>query len=504
MATPISQLKATAAELATRVVGAGLLVWNETAKRWHGGDGVTMGGIAMARHDERNDGALGYATAVKTDDYTITTADGGMIIVADKAEPIEFSLTSAALLGDGFSVLIKNDGAGVLTITPDGAEEIDGESSLVLPRGASIIMACDGVSFRTLAGMVGAAAGIAYDNGVSGLAGDNVQDALDEEVEARLQVAATLFRKDDVNSVAFTKTGSDTVSIKAGTLVEVGGTVRAFNSDTPVTMPTLTAGTDYAIWIKSDGSLEATDNHTSPPIAGSRKLGGFHYAPGGNATGYNAGGDTTPAINEYSLWDLKFRPACPDPRGMVLVAGRFWVDIYLLGVNHHTDGTSKYNVTIADGSSPPKVPAAFGGNGSTTYANLTWFVAAEVMESHGKTLLSYSEFAAAAYGTKEAQSGGTDPVSTILRQNYTSKWGVMLATGILWVWGRDFGGSYGAASYVDQGRGSAYMLSNAALFGGVWDNAADSGSRASYWNSLPSNSDALIGARGRCDHLVLV
>ncbi|WP_234186410.1 hypothetical protein [Shinella sp. NM-101] len=316
-------------------------------------------------------------------------------------------------------------------------------------------------------------------------------------------VGMNAFIKSDASSVVFTKTGANALSLKAGTIVGIDGDIHKFDAATAVVMPALSAGVDYAIWVKPDWTIEATSNHTAPPVAGSRKLGGFHYAPGGNAAGYNAGGDTNPAINEYSLWDLKFRPACADPRGMALVAGRFWVDIYLLGVNHHTDGTSKYNVTIADGSSPPKVPAAFGGNGSTTYANLTWFVAAEVMESHGKELLSYSEFAAAMYGTKEAQSGGTDPVSTILRNAYTSKWGVMLATGNLWIWGRDFGGSYGAASYVDQGRGSAYMLSNAALLGGNWGDAAYSGSRASYWNYLPSNSYAHIGARGRCDHLVL-
>src|SRR5690606_32197157 len=138
---------------------------------------------------------------------------------------------------------------------------------------------------------------------------------------------------------------------------------------TAITMPSLAAGTDYAIWIKPDGSLEATADHVSPPASGSRKIGGFHYAPGGNAAA-QAGGNATPQINEYSFWDLKFRPACSDPRGMVLVAGTFWVDIYLLGVNHHTDGTSRYNVTIADGSSPPKVPTSFGGNGSSTYSTL--------------------------------------------------------------------------------------------------------------------------------------
>lgn len=39
----------------------------------------------------------------------------------------------------------------------------------------------------------------------------------------------------------------------------------------------------------------------------------------------------------------------------------------------------------------------------------------------------------------------------------------------------------------------------AALFGGNWDNGANSGSRASNWNNSPTNSNDNIGARGVCE-----
>lgn len=313
-----------------------------------------------------------------------------------------------------------------------------------------------------------------------------------------------LFYKADPTSCAFTKTGVGTVSLKAGTKIEVNGQTYTFATDAAVTMPSLTAGTDYAIWIKPDGSLVATTDFVSPPATNSRRIGGFHYAPGGNATG-TSGGDTTPAINQYSLWDVKFRPACSDPRGMTLVANWFWCDIYLLGVDHLVNGTSKYNVTIADGSSPPKIPTRFGGNGTTVYANGSWWTMSEVLSSYGKKLLSYAEFAAAAYGTTENSSGGTDPVSTILRQAYTSKWGVMLATGNLWYWADEFGGGNAAASWLDNngGRGQIYQQSSALLFGGAWSNGAFSGSRSADCSTLPSFTSANIGARGRCDHLCL-
>lgn len=144
--------------------------------------------------------------------------------------------------------------------------------------------------------------------------------------------------------------------------MEVGGKLLRFAAAKAVTMPALVAGTDYAVWVAQDGAVQASSNFVAAPGAGVwRLVGGFHYAPGGNAAA-RAGGDTVPAINEFSLWDAKWRPACADPRGMALVAGGFWADIYLCGVNHHLNGTSKFNVTIADGASLPKVPLAFGGD----------------------------------------------------------------------------------------------------------------------------------------------
>lgn len=318
-------------------------------------------------------------------------------------------------------------------------------------------------------------------------------------------VTPGLFCKSDPSAVAFTKTGAGTAQIKAGIKIDVAGTLVEYTSATSISMPSLTAGTDYVIWVKGDATIQATAKFVSAPGAGNwRKVGGFHYAPGGNATA-RAGGDATPAINEYSFWDLKFRPACPDPRGMALISGGFWSDIYLMGVDHIVNGTSKYNVTIADGSAPPKIPLQFGGNGSTAYSTLNWWEAAEVMRAHGKRMPTYSEFAALAFGTTEAASSGTDPVSTILRQAYTSKWGVMLATGNMWVWSDEFGGRAAGAAWVANtgGRGSTFLMENAVSVGGAWGSAGNSGSRASDWSNSPTASNSSVGARGVANHLIL-
>lgn len=324
--------------------------------------------------------------------------------------------------------------------------------------------------------------------------------------DANLTSAANrgLFKKTDSTIVAFTKTGAGTATTSSIIYVDVNGSIKTIASGTSITMPTLVAGTDYAIWAKTDGSLEATSNHTSPPTANARKIGGFHYAPGGNATG-TSGGNTTAQINEYSFWDLKWRPACNDPRGMALVADGFWVDIYLTNTTPDTNGTSKYNVTIADGSSPSKVPAKFGGNGSTDYGTLTWFEACEIASAYGKRLLKQQEFMAACYGTTEASSIGSDQGSTILNAAYTSKWGVIQSTGVMWIWGNERGGPAAAASWNanTEGRGSEYNAPNAVLLGGHWGGGVDCGSRCSYWGFSASASGDSLGVRCACDHLLL-
>ena len=313
-----------------------------------------------------------------------------------------------------------------------------------------------------------------------------------------------LFRKSDPTIVGFIKTGAGSATTSTTIYVEVNGVTKTVASGTSITMPTLASGTDYAIWCKPDGTLEATSNHTSPPVANSRKIGGFHYAPGGNATG-TSGGNTTPQINEYSFWDLKFRPSCSDPRGMTLVGGGYWMDIYLTGVDAITNGSSKYNVTMADGSSPPKIPTMFGGNGSTTYGSYTWFEAMELATSFGKRCPTQQEFMSAMYGTTEASSVGSDQGSTILNAAYTSKWGVVQSTGVLYIWARDRGGPFAGASWNanTEGRGSEYNAPNAAGLGGHWDGASDSGSRCSDWGYAASVSDGSVGSRFCCDHLQL-
>jgi hypothetical protein len=123
------------------------------------------------------------------------------------------------------------------------------------------------------------------------------------------------FYKAHSRSVAFSRTSNGTASIKAGTSVNAVGTAVIIAADTAIVMPTLTAGTDYAIYACTDGTVRADASFTAPSgytTANSRQIGGFHYAPGGNAAA-QAGGDTTPQINALQLLGPEVSPSLPGP-----------------------------------------------------------------------------------------------------------------------------------------------------------------------------------------------
>jgi len=286
--------------------------------------------------------------------------------------------------------------------------------------------------------------------------------------------------KIDTASPALVLTGPNSIAIKAGLVIASESWSVTIENETPVELVDPVAGQDYAVVVNMAGEAKALPYDDADHAI---VIGGFHYAPGGNAAA-RSGGDATPQINPYSVWDQNFRPACIDPRGMALVDGRFWADIYLLGVNHHESGTSRYAVQIADGRTPPFKPDSI-----ETYDEyeFTWFAANEVFAHHGKTLLSVIDFFDAMFGVTEETSAGDDPDGTGLDAPRTSKWGIMQATGNMWTWGHD----------GDPDKQHAYIL------GGGWADASYAGSRASHWVDYPWNSSVDVGARGRSDHLNL-
>jgi hypothetical protein len=268
-------------------------------------------------------------------------------------------------------------------------------------------------------------------------------------------------------------TGATDIAVRGGTSIEIDGKGFSFPADRPVDMlDDWAPGQDYHVGLTRDGQPFATLATRSNPLSGGW-FAGFHFAPGGNAAA-RAGGDDVPAVNPCSLWDVDFRPDCPDPRGMTLVetkdGARFWADIYLLGTEHNPNGTSRFGATIADGRS---------------LSLLDYKTAVDIYAGHGKRLMTYEEFRAAAYGVTEKSGIDDDPETTGLDAARTSRFGLMQATGNLWVWGTD--------GDPDDPRPS--------LFGGSWFYGGRAGSRCASLDTWPERSVESIGARGACDHL---
>jgi hypothetical protein len=343
------------------------------------------------------------------------------------------------------------------------------------------------------------------------------------------------FHKPDPDSPAFTKTSATTLSVKAGVKVLLADeTVIAFDTTTAILLPTLAAGTDYAIWCRPDGTPEATTDFASPPAAGSRLIGGFHYgliAPtetvvgGSFATSGNgmiwtqADVDRIRGINEFSLWDLKWRTTSSDlraQRGFVYVKeANCWMALYFAGTGTDTDGLSAAGTNICSGTVAPKIPAAYGGNGSAVYASPDWYSSAEMAAAYGARLPWLYEFQAMAFGVTEGQSiGGAAATYPTTQRNpgYTSRYGAEQATGHHLAWGLDTSYRYDGATWAWKnatgGRGNIYTQGTYGLvcarLGGTRADATDSGSRCVYWGSSPWGSVWGSGFRAACDHLKLV
>ena len=336
-------------------------------------------------------------------------------------------------------------------------------------------------------------------------------------------------QKADKASPCLVKTGGGALAVKAGTTVYLSGGVVSFASQTAVTMPTLTAGEDYSVWVLPNGTAQAVaDPFSAPasaPAAGALKIGGFHYglvAPGTTPAGgsfatsgfSNTGGnmvwtqgdvDRIAGINEFSIWDLVFRSK-GEQHGMAFdPQTRVWWGIYLCSTNHIANGISRYNTDVASGTVLPRIPLAYGGNGTTTYGRLSLYEAVEIAASHNCRLPSYEEFLSAAFGVTEGQSlgGASSTIPATARQaGYTSRIGMEQATGHHWIIGAPFGSSGGSA-WSGTGRGSLYGTTGLPLFGGSRNGAANSGSRCSAWSNVAWLSNWDIGLRAACDHLNL-
>jgi hypothetical protein len=96
------------------------------------------------------DGKFSGTEVVKTADFTLGAGDSGKTIIVNKATAVLGNIAAAATLGTSWMAILKNIGAGTLTLDPNGAETIDGVGTLSLTKGQSAVIASNGTEIRSL------------------------------------------------------------------------------------------------------------------------------------------------------------------------------------------------------------------------------------------------------------------------------------------------------------------------------------------------------------------
>ena len=328
------------------------------------------------------------------------------------------------------------------------------------------------------------------------------------------------------------KVSPSSIKIPAGFKYTSGENSYKLDTDYTLTLAsnlvgsTKTAGTDYFVYAKSDGTFYIS---ASDAITTDRLIGGFHYGLVGESEALT--GNKTEAmmveqrgIWSHSCWDLKFRPSS-SVRGKNFAHG-IWVDIYLADEDIAIRGYSSpwksagVKAKIAAGTTDygraiPKIPLAFGGNGTLTYGKFTWFQAAEIAASLKCFLIDYEKFPSLAYGILENVSSSTNGYETTAGAiehypNLTSRY-MEQAAGVQWIWGSNLANYPTDTTWAwkanTDSRGQIYSTNNsptAVILGGARDDGVNAGSRASNWLSYVWVSHWSVGCRFACGHFELV
>jgi hypothetical protein len=309
------------------------------------------------------------------------------------------------------------------------------------------------------------------------------------------------------------------IQCNAESYIRVGDGVLIVDTNTPIGWADLdtgaaAAGTDYFVYACLPGSgttpvFKISTNASYPSgynVSTSRKIGGFHTLcmAVGTIGGHPLTDYAIKSILPYSLWDLKHKPSCSDPRGMVYNAAQNeWVDIYL------ASGTGA------------STASAYGGTISDTR---NWMDFVDDFIAVDKKLLTDSGFQSAAAGSNEETniSGSADPVTTgghsdTASRRMISNIGCEDMCGAMWQWLLDqsfridglpdTGDPTWAYQDLSGSKGSLYKQGTYGdvklLAGGAWNDGSRCGSRARFADSCRWYAGSSLGGRGRADHVKL-
>lgn len=139
-------------------------------------------------------GYVPFTPATKSADYTVTSSDWGKLFSCTNSPTI--TLLAAATAGSQFTIAVKNDGTGTVTVDGNGSETIlfqgSAATSFTLGPGASAILTSDGTGWYVLVG---------HDWLVSGTVAANYT-----------QVAPNFFRRTSAMSLSTLSAGDNNIS----------------------------------------------------------------------------------------------------------------------------------------------------------------------------------------------------------------------------------------------------------------------------------------------------
>lgn len=103
-------------------------------------------------------GLVAITTTLNTSHPIVpTNTNGYTVSAADRAEVLNWTggvgtinLPSAATIGNNFFLMVRNSGSGVLTVSPNGGDLIDGNASLSLNPTESCFLICSGTGWSTV------------------------------------------------------------------------------------------------------------------------------------------------------------------------------------------------------------------------------------------------------------------------------------------------------------------------------------------------------------------
>lgn len=304
------------------------------------------GSITIAASGGGGGGPSAYTISNKTGAYTVVAGDLGTVINCT-ANTFTVSLTAAATLGAGFNCWVWNTGTGVITIDPNGAETIDGVSTLTLRKGEGTQIVCNGINWETgdKKTMRAYADNMTATNARPVASGDNT---------AALMSGATASASDSF-AVGLNAAASGSTSIA------IGRSATASNSNTIAIGRTTTAdsGNNTAIGTNSatQGSQAVTGNGVMA-LGGSYASGtdSFAAAVANNTSSYGAKGANSIAIGQSNNSTTSGASAI----GGILNTASGSQSVAIGGNTNTASGTSSFATGYLGDTQNVELKAAFG------------------------------------------------------------------------------------------------------------------------------------------------